>query len=197
MIELIQDLEKKHGFRLLLVVERSLISTNTNDLASQLQKKWIPDGGGLVVVFESDTRSLGFGRGLEATEGMIEDKTGIPSFGLVEIVSDSFQASKGIESGEVFLEKFVSELCQNLDAYFERKKKPVDGSRSLRLALVTIGALSLLALCGMGLGWLMGRADKKNSLVRIFPPLDVPERLGAPYGGGGGASKSFGSGTNI
>lgn len=196
LIELIQGLERDHGFRLLLVVERSLIGTNASDFAAQLQQEWIPEGGGLVVVFESDTMNLGFGRGLEGTEGMIEDEAGIPSFGLVDIVSEALHASQDIEAREVFLEKFITELCGNLDDYFERKKMPVDGSRSLRLALVTIGALSLLALCGMGLGWLMGKADRKQSMVRIFPPVDVPERLGAPYGGGGEASKSFGYGSN-
>jgi hypothetical protein len=83
-------------------------------------------------------------------------------------------------------------MCGELEAYFARKEAPVESGRSLRLALVTVGALSLLALCGMGLGWLMGKADGRPSDTRFFPEIDVPERLGAPYGGGCGGSGHFG-----
>jgi len=92
------------------------------------------------------------------------------------------------------VETLVTSVCTEIEAYFARKEAPVETGRSLRLALVTVGALSLLALCGMGLGWLMGKADRGQSNTRFFPEVDVPERLGAPYGGGCGGTGNFGAG---
>jgi hypothetical protein len=196
VIELLQELDKKHGYRLIVVVGQSLIGTNAKDYAAQLQKEWLPKGGGLVLVFESDTGSLGFGRGLESSEGMIDGEMVIPSFSLIDIVSKSLKAARTTEAKEVYLENLITELCSRLDGYFELRASPLEGGRSLRLALATIGALSLLALCGMGLGWLMGKADSKQAQTRLFPEVETPERLGAPYGGGGGACRSFGPRSN-
>jgi hypothetical protein len=190
----IQDLAARHGYRLYLIIESSLISTNPTDLAARLQHEWLPEGAGLVIVFESDTRHLGFGRGLDASDGLVENESGVPAYELVATMSKAMTAAEGSETPEIFVETLVTGISTGLQGYFERKKAPVDGSRSLKLALVTIGSLSLLALCGMGLGWLMGKADKRQSEKRIFPLLEVPERLSAPYGGGGGGYGRFGNG---
>lgn len=191
----IGDLAREKGYRLFVVLERSLISSDPNDLAAQLQQEWLPDGGGLVVVYESDTRELGFGRNLDPGEGITPGRAGVPSYELVKIIAEALADSKKemeLEKPEPFVEALVVRICDGIEAYFARKEAPVDSDRSLRLALVTVGALSLLALCGMGLGWLMGRADRRQTEIRWFPEIDVPERLGAPYGGGGGGTGSFG-----
>ncbi|MBC7979832.1 MAG: hypothetical protein H7Y36_04650 [Armatimonadetes bacterium] len=193
IIGLLQELERDHGYRLIVMLERALISSNAPDLASQLQKEWLPEGGGLVIVFESDTKSLGFGRGLEPSEGMMGERVGVPAYGLVEIISKALQNAEKEKNPELYIERMVSGVAADLKAYFERKEAPVKGGRSLRLALVTIGTMSLLALCGMGLGWLMGKADSKKSAQRLFPDIEIPERLGAPYGGGSGSAHFFGS----
>jgi hypothetical protein len=192
MIGQIHELEKEHGYRLYVILKHALISTNPSDLAAQMQQEWLPDGGGMVIVYESDTKRMGFGRGLDSREGLIENESGVPAYKVVEIVTSSLEASAGIEAAEPYLQKVVTEICSNLNEYFERKQAPVEGGRSLRLGLVTIGALSLLALCGMGLGWLMGKADKRQSQKRVFPVIEVPERLSAPYGGSCGGTGYFG-----
>ena len=190
--EMLQELDQKHGYRLIVVLKLSLIGTNPTDYAAQLQENWLPKGGGLVLVFESDTGFSGFGRDLELTVGMENDETAIPSFSLIEIVSKSLRAANSSQVKEVYLQNLVTELCDRLDEYFELRATPAEGGHSLRLALVTIGALSLLALCGIGLGLLLGKADAKRTQTRMFPQVEIPERLGAPYGGGGGACGSFG-----
>ena len=58
----LRKLEADHGFRIFLLVEPVLIATSAPELAAQLQQSWLPKGDGLVVVYESDNRSLGFGR---------------------------------------------------------------------------------------------------------------------------------------
>ena len=101
VIKLLQELDKKHGYRLIVVLKHSLIGTNPSDFAAQLQEKWLPDGGGLVLVFESDTSSSGFGRGLESTEGMIDGEMVIPSFSLGDIVSKSLKTAGVVETKEL------------------------------------------------------------------------------------------------
>ena len=61
----LHKLEADHGFRIFLIVEPVLIATTAPELAAQLQRSWLPEGNGLVVVYESDSRSLGFGRDFE------------------------------------------------------------------------------------------------------------------------------------
>lgn len=192
IIKTLQNLERDHGYQMFVVLEPALISTTASNLASRLQQEWLPDGGGIVVVFESDTRSMGFGRDLTPQEGMEKNKVGVPAFSLVEIISDAIYRMEEEDSMEKYVEKLVTEIAAGLTAWFKLREAPVDSGRSLRLALITVGALSLLALCGIGVGWLMGKAEKKQSDVRIFPEIDIPERLGASYGGGGGATNNFG-----
>lgn len=195
--EMIGALERVRGYRLIVVLERSLISSSPNDMAAQLQHEWLPEGGGLVVVYESDTRELGFGRTLDPGEGMTTGEIGVPSYELIRIVAQALSVAEkkeNAEKPEVFIETLVAQMCGEIEAYFVRKEAPVENGRSLRLAMVTVGALSLLALCGMGLGWLMGKSDRRQTETRVFPEIDVPERLGAPYGGGCGGSGSFGHG---
>lgn len=188
----LQKLRAEHGYRLYVILERSLIGTTPTSYASALQQQWLPEGQGLVLVFETDTGKLGFGRGFNADEGIMEGTEGIPAFNLVEIISESLQASEDLDNPELFIQKAVSEMCLNFEAYFERKSAPPKSGRSLRLALATIGALSLLALGAMVVGWMMGKSEKKQGRVLKFPETDTPERLGAPYGGGGGGSSYFG-----
>lgn len=194
---MIEDLERERGYRIFLVIERSLISSNANDMAAQLQQEWLPEGGGMVVVYESDTRELGLGRNLDPEEGISEGEIGVPSYELFRIIGHALTAAdkkEGAEKPEIFIEALMAEICEEIEAYFAKKEAPAESGRSLRLALVTVGALSLLALCGMGLSWLSGKADRRQAETRVFPVIDVPERLGAPYGGGGGGSGSFGRG---
>lgn len=190
----IRDLRERHGYRLYLVIEPSLISTSPAELAARLQQEWLPEGGGLVLVFESDTREVGFGRHLETGEGIVESGAGVPAYELIGTVSKALEAAENAGTAEEYLDTLVAGISTGLEGYFERRNAPVDGSGSLKLTLATIGFLSLLALCGLGLGWLMGRSDKRQAERRVFPPVDVPERLSAPYGGGGGGYGSFGNG---
>jgi hypothetical protein len=55
--------------------------------------------------------------------------------------------------------------------------------RSLRFALLTIGGLALLALLAIGIGALARMRSMAGTRVFRIPPVDLPERLGAPCGG--------------
>ncbi|MFD2255227.1 hypothetical protein ACFSSA_00935 [Luteolibacter algae] len=192
IVQQLQELKIQHGFQLYLYMEPSLMGSSAIDLAAQLQEAWLPDGGGLVIVFESDTKKIGLGRQLETTEASLRSLESVPAYTQVEIITNSLMAANKEQNTEAYLELLVTDLCENFDQYFQRKKAPANSDRSLRLALITVGALSLLALAGIGLGWLMGKSDAKQAETRGFPQYDIPERLGAPYGGGCGGCHHFG-----
>ena len=184
----LNELNADHGFRVFVVIKRILIAGNAEEFASMLHKEWLPDGGGLVIVFEADTRKIGFGRSLEAEEEKGFEVVGIPAFAQMQIISKVLKK----DSAQVEIASVVSEITAELTAWFQRKNAPVTGGRSLRLGLVTVGTLSFVALCGMAGSWLLRRGGEKRSGVRVFRPVNLPERLAAPYGGGCGASHSFG-----
>lgn len=187
----IRSLESQHGYRLYVIIINALVSTAPGDFACRLQQEWLPNGGGLVIVFESDTKEIAFGRGLAASEGMIEDVSGVPAYVLLENISKAVESAKPKQNTDEYLETLVVEVGKTLQDYFRRKKAPVENARSLRLGLVTIGVLSFLALCGMGIGWLMGKSETQRAERRRFPAVDTPERLSAPYSGGGGGYAQF------
>lgn len=187
----ISSLETNHNFRLYVILLNALVSTTPGDYACRLQQEWLPVGGGLVIVYESDTKEIGFGRDLTASEGMIEDVSGVPAYVLLENISKAVESAKPKENTDEYLETMVVEVGKNLQDYLRRKKAPVEKARSLRLGLVTIGVLSFLALCGMAIGWLVGKSETQRAERRKFPAMDTPERLAAPYGGGGGGYARF------
>ena len=192
IIDELKSLEATCNYKLYVVVERSLIGTTPNVFASGLQQKWLPDGDGLVIIVETDTGSIGFGRKLDSGEGIVNGTENIPDYTLLRIMTESLRASEGIDVKEVYILKLVTEISERIKGYYIEKQSPEAGGRSLRLALATIGLLSLLALGGMLVGWMLGKNGKKEGRTLKFPKTDLPERLGAPYGGGGGGSSYFG-----
>ncbi|MGJ8634428.1 MAG: hypothetical protein ACSHX7_10970 [Luteolibacter sp.] len=184
VIEMVQQLKHDHDYQIYVVLKRALISTNASHLSSRLQKDWLPDGNGMVIVFESDTNRLGFGRDMDAKDDMTEKSPSVPTYQVLELITQALKDSREDqkEGADVYFEKLLTRIVTKLNEYFVAKSDPVGNGRSLRLALATVGALSLLALCGMGLGWIMAKADGKTVKNRIFPKVEQPERLGAPYG---------------
>jgi hypothetical protein len=73
-------------------------------------------------------------------------------------------------------------LVQETSGYFKRRDSPPPAERSLRTSLLGIGALTLLALTALGLGWLIRHSAKPQARSFRFPVVDRPERLGAPCG---------------
>lgn len=190
----LRKLESDHGFRIYLVVEPVLIATTAPELAAQLQQSWLPEGNGLVVVFESDNRSLGFGRDLGGTPGAIEDASHVPTHETAAIL---LRAQEGMEETpvpEASIESLMGNLVMEFTSYFERRSAPLPAGRSLRLGLLTIGGVTLLALGAIVVGAIVRLPSMAGSRRFRFPLVDRPERLGAPCGGGNVTVRRFKSG---
>jgi hypothetical protein len=180
----LRQLEADHGFRIYLLVEPVLIASSAPELAARLQEVWVPDGNGLVVVYEADNRSLGFGRDMDDRIGPDPPPAAVPTHETAAILMRARDATEANLAPEVYMETMMGNLVREFDGYFERRRAPAPAGRSLRLALLTVGGLTLLALAAIGVGALVRLPSMNAAKTFRFPVVDRPERLGAPFGGG-------------
>lgn len=184
------DLQRKHHFKLLFSLEPVLMSTTPTEWAATLQRAWLPDGGGLVVVYEVDTRDVGFGRNFEIDGDLITEE--IPSFALTDLLMEAMDgyARQG-STPDIQLAWLVERLTDELDRYFERKAQPPPVGQRLRVALIVLGSFAALGLVFLLIIVGARKISPSPSTSRHFPATDRPERLAAPCSGGVGATRSF------
>jgi uncharacterized membrane protein YgcG len=180
--EQVRDLEAENGYKIYLMVEPVLIGTTAPTLASELRQSWLPEGDGLVVVFETDSRSVGIGRNLEAPEDLKGPGPLIPTHETAELITRAMKRIDPKLAPEAFIEALMLKLVEETRGYFKRRDSAPPAGRSLRISLLGIGALTLLALTALGLGWLIRHSTKTQVRSFRFPVVNRPERLGAPCG---------------
>lgn len=181
--EKIRKLHQDHGYRIYVIVEPVFLSTTPTELAARLQDAWLPDGNGLVLAYESDSRSLGFGRDVgERQESAISEAL-VPTHETAALLREVVAHTDAGLAPAAYLETLVGNLISGFNDYFERRAAPPPPGRSLRFALLTIGGLALLALGAIMVGALSRMQSVAGSRILRFPPVDQPERLGAPSGG--------------
>lgn len=178
----IVKLYEDHGFRIHLVILSTLIGTTPQDQADQLWKIWLPQGNGLVIVFESDTRTFGFGQGKDDNPLNGRNSQQTPAFEINAILNRSLGSADPKLPTEDYLKTVVGDIVGGMDGYFESRRKPPSSQRSVRTALLFIGGIALLGLGAIGAGGLVRYSRLTRGLSFRFPPADVPERLGAPCG---------------
>ena len=181
--EQIQKMEPDHGFKIYLVVEPVLIATSAPEMAAELRQTWIPDGNGLVIVFESDSRNLGFGRDLAGPPDPSGNPRQVPAHEVTALLNRALGSTDSKLATEAYLENFVGKLIGELDAYFIRRATPPPADRSVKIGLLIAGTLALLGLAAIGLGGWVRHSSMAGVRSFRFPTVDRPERLGAPCGG--------------
>ncbi len=189
----LQQLKEQHNFQIYLVLESVLVTQNVQVLATEMQQAWIPDGNGIVLVFEMDSKSLGFGQryGEDLKKDLPPGQ--VPSYEMMQVLSKVAGGVDRLAPPEVFLDSLITNLVRGYNDYFIRREQPVPEGRTLRLMLIFIGGVAALALVGLAAAWMMKRAEKGVAgQAHHFPDADAVERLGAPYGGGKVSSRRFG-----
>ena len=179
----IRKLEQDHGYPIYLVVEPVLIATSAPEMAAELRQAWVPDGNGLVIVFESDSRNLGIGRDLAGPISPPENPLQVPSHELTALLNRALESTDPKLAAEAYIENLVTQLTGELDTYFKRRATPPPADRSVKIGLLIAGALALLGLGAIGVGGLVRHSSMAGIRSFRFPTVDRPERLGAPCGG--------------
>lgn len=181
--ELLRNLEHDHGYMIYLVVEPILISSSPAEKAAELRQAWVPHGNGLVVVFETDSHNLAIGRDLVDKQSEFENLVRVPTYETAAILGRALDTTDPRLPPEVYLEALMGKITSQFDSYFKRRDTPPPAARSMKIALLVIGTLSLLGLGAIGLGGLMRHSRIAGGLSYRFPVVNLPERLGAPCGG--------------
>lgn len=182
------ELRQEFGFSLYLVIQSGLESESPLATASVLQKPWVPDGKGMVVVYETDSKRVGFGRPFLADPDLTEK---IASFDTVAVITDAVHGIDRSLPDEQIVVQLTELLCNGFRERILQAEEPPPAGRSLRLGLFVTGAASTLALGALLVGWLVRRGDDARTRRYRFTEIDRPERLGAPFGGGAVVSRRF------
>lgn len=180
--EQLRGLEVDHGYKIYLVVKPVLISTTPSELAAELRQAWIPDGNGLVLVFESDSRQLGIGRDLASRPDPTESLVRVPSHETSALLARAVEAADPKLAPEPYLEALVGSLVREYEGYFKRRATLPPAERSMKIGLLIVGILALLGLGAIAVGGLMRHSSMVMGRSFRFPVVDRPERLGAPCG---------------
>jgi uncharacterized membrane protein YgcG len=181
--EKIRDLETTHGFRIYVVAEPVLINDTAPGLAARLQQAWLPEGNGLVVVYEGESRSLGIGRNITSMPEPPIRAGHLPTHETDAVVREAVAATDPQLPKDEFLEALAGNLVSGFNALFERREAPPQRARSLRTGLLILGLLALLSLTAIAVGALTRLKSISPDPPRYFPQVDRTERLGAPCGG--------------
>jgi hypothetical protein len=179
----IRQLEADHGFRIHVVVEPTLIHDTASGLAARLQQEWLPQGDGLVVVYEGDSRSLGIGRNVASLPDSSQRPGQVPTHEMDALLREALAATDAQLPKEEYLEVLVGHLVSGFSTFFERREATPPRAKSLRTALLILGLIALLALTAIAVGALTRLKSMSPMPMRYFPRVDRPERLGAPCGG--------------
>jgi hypothetical protein len=180
--EQLLKLEQDHGFKIYLVIEPVLITTSAPELAADLRQQWVPDGNGLVLVYESNNHRLGVGRDMAGGPNLKDLPNRIPSHETTAMLSRATASADPDKGSDIFVEKLIGNLVLEFEGYFKRRASPPPPERSMKIGLLVIGTLSVLGLAIIGLGALVRHSSMAGVRSFRFPVVDRPERLGAPCG---------------
>jgi hypothetical protein len=191
MSDALRQLQNRHGYTIHVVVEPILISETPTERAIRFQNAWLPHGNGLVIVYESDSRDMGMGRWPDFNPADPSDRPLVPANDVIAVLSQVERAIPPDLPAEKHLEALVLGLVDGFTRYFTRQEEPATAERSLRSGLVVVGLACSAVLLAMGVAWQVRRGDRRSTLRFLFPDVGIPERLGAPFGGGTVTSRRF------
>jgi hypothetical protein len=178
--ELLAGLHERHDFRIYLVVEPVIITSTPPDLAESLRLAWLPDGNGIVVVYETDTRSLGIGRRM--TEDPAGEGPRVPTHVSAVIINEVLAATDKSLPTEEYLEALATNLTKAFDEHFQRRAIGPPREQSWKLALTVVAVAAALGLCAIAVAALARLKSVRGERTFHFHPVDRPERLQAPSG---------------
>lgn len=179
----VRKLDQDHGYQIFLVIEPLLIAGSASERASELRQAWLPEGNGLVVVFESDTRTIGIGRDIADDPNPAGHPSRVPSYQTLSILARASEATDSKLPPEAYIETVMENMTAGFGDYFVRRDTPPPPERKMKIALLVVGTLSLLGLGAIGVGGLVRHSSMTPVRRYRFPVMDSLERLGAPCGG--------------
>lgn len=194
--KMLRELEDRHEVPVYLVVYAGLLRGGVTERATEFFDTWIGvDRDGLVVVCDADAGKLDLGLPMASPKSGEEGGVLVSRLTDAEIIPISMELQKmleGREDPQDYLVEMTRHLTTRLDGVLS-----VPRSDGLDRETWMIGGLTLL-VTGVVLmvGWFTSRrlqgAEERAREQFFFPDVLVGVRLGAQYGGGRVAVKTFG-----
>lgn len=188
LAERLQNFAAEHDLPIYVVVYAGLIDSTLPRRARLLYDKWIgPDRDGVVLVFNSDTRSHEL---LTPRQGhaSLRDGTGrvtrLADYNLIPILAELRVTLEGIEDRLDYLDRSTEILCIRLGQVLATKPAGITDRSVLKLGAFTLGLGLVLTLLGIFANRRLRRADQRARERFYFPEVTVGVRLGAPFCGG-------------
>jgi|GEM_PF-6847751 len=185
----LDTLKKQHGLSLYVVTVTYPPGGLNVSLAEKLAFEWLTDGEGGVIVFDrSRPDTLSFG-------GTPHPQRWLSAVQLKSIHDTALAA--GLKAGAAPRERLEGAVASLTDSYI-REGLPIlreAGHLLPSTARRIVPLMLLVAVLCAGLLYCFQRwqerSDRRNKTVFLFPEVFVPERLGAPHGGGTAAETAL------
>lgn len=186
----------RHELPVYLAVYAGLISSTPAERAEELRREWLGDRYGFVLVYDTDTGTLGFGRPIKApgNGGDSDPAAGIgriPSYELTEVMNKVRENLGNNPDSLAHLDDLTERLVSEFDASLARLEAPPRRGPMLMFGVAVVGVIALIALAAMFASRWISRADAESGRVLELPDVQVGQRLGAPCGGGRVSSREF------
>ncbi len=183
------ELEKNHGWPVYVAIYSGLLGITPEEQALALRAAWTKVAGeGLVIVYESDTRLVAFGRPLEAP--VAADGSGqrfggrVPAYVLDEMLSRVVKEAQAKAPRLEQVETLACGIADELEAALTQGQESSFTGERLRFVLIVVGGICVISLLALVGSRVISRSDKQRRRVHRLPDVTVGIRLGAPFGGG-------------
>lgn len=179
----IQKLKQERNFELFLVIEPLLIGMSVPERAHELRRHWVPDGNGVVVVFESSSGQLAIGFDiLNLQQPEQRPVRAIPSYQASAILNRALATPDSKAAPEVYLDVLMEGLAREFETYFSNLTLEPPPERTLKTTLVVVGTLASLGLVALAIGAFVKFFNLSSSRRFRLPEVEIDERLAAPCG---------------
>ena len=182
LAERLVRLEEEHGFIVYLVAYSGIIGSNVQEKASIFRDFWLEGGKeGLVLVCDTDMRTMGYSltKSGELTPNGEGRAWKVADHEVMAILSELNQVEESIEGPGNFTSAVGNRLVDQLEERLRERGVPAKPASGLLAIFALFTVLLFLAL-------MLKPKKKPVRDVRAisFPQVQVPERLGASFGGG-------------
>ncbi|MEK7952975.1 hypothetical protein WKV53_20850 [Luteolibacter sp. Y139] len=198
--ETLAALEEKHGFRFYFVLYSSLYGRNLDDRAHVLQRAWLGDSPGMVLVLETDSRIFRQSQTPTKADHLPAGAT-LPVTGPKELAPTDLgaigrtmeESLRQAPSTEDYAERLALGLATGISKVLDERAAVPEGTTRSSLVLLAVGFGAAVGLIALLVVAGLKRAEAKALERFVFPKATVGTRLGAPFGGGKVSSRSFGN----
>ena len=188
----LEELNERYQFSVYYIAYSGIIGSNVDEKAAEFRDLWLgTEKEGLIFVCDTDMKSIAYG--LTRVDGLPLDgsshKWKIPDHEALNLGDALFRIDATEMSEERYLTTVGLRLVDELEQKLEPPQNKGGDGRGGILGSVIVAA----GLIGFGVWWARRNAVVTAERIEgtLFPSMEIPNRLGAHFGGGSVCEISF------